>query len=92
VLALFGIKRQPFGIGAGSLGQVRPSRCAIFSFLSDGPAGMSKRLVSITYFVGTRKGVLTNRASTPSGGDLEGLDRFAKSQVGENWAFSRFLT
>jgi hypothetical protein len=53
---------------------------------------MSKRLVSITYFVGTRKGVLTNRASTPSGGDLEGSDRFAKSKIGENWAFSRFLT
>jgi hypothetical protein len=74
----FRIKRQPFGIGAGSLGQVRPSQRAIFSFLSDGPVGMSKRSVSITCFLGTRKGVLTKRASTPSSGDLEPERRFDK--------------
>ena len=71
------------GIGAGSLGQVRPSQRAIFSFLSDGPVGMSKRSGSITCFLGTRKGVLTERASTPSGGDLEPIGRFDKHNFGK---------
>jgi hypothetical protein len=67
------------GVGTGSLGQVRPGRRAIFSALSDGPVGMSKRSSSITCFLGTRKGVLTERASTPRGGDLGDSGRFAKA-------------
>jgi hypothetical protein len=42
---------------------------------------MSKRSGSITCFLGTRKGVLTKRASTPSGGDLEPQGRFDKRNL-----------
>lgn len=80
-----GLSVSLLGVGAGSLGQVRPGQCAIVSFLSDGPVGMSKRLVSITYFVGTRKGVLTNRPARLSGGDLEPQSSFDK----RNFAKSR---
>jgi hypothetical protein len=52
---------------------------------------MSKRSGSITCFLGTRKGVLTNRPARLSEGDLERLGRFAKRQIGPNWAFSGFF-
>ena len=44
---------------------------------------MSKRSDSITCFLGTREGVLTERASTPSGGDLEPESGFDKRNFQE---------
>jgi hypothetical protein len=68
---------------------VRPDQRAIFFFLSDGPAGMSKRSGSTTCFSGTRKGVLTNRVNTPKGCDLERPGHFANSFFGLFRDFSR---
>jgi hypothetical protein len=89
VLAPFGIKRQPEGIGTGSLGQVgRPvsgpalrvtqSNGIGFS-LSDVPPGCPKGISSDHHmFVETRKGVPTNWAGTPDAYYLELPKPFAK--------------
>jgi hypothetical protein len=92
VLALCRIKRQPEGIGAGSLGQVGQSlfedrprasqwRQSLLPFRC--PAGMSKRnkfrspCVRET-ILETRKGVPTNWAGTPDRPYLERPRPFAK--------------
>jgi len=89
VLAPFGIKRQPEGIGAGSLGQVSrpvsgPALRAVQSngiglSLSDVPPGCPKGISSDHHmFVETRKGVPTNWAGTPDAHHLELPKPFAK--------------
>jgi len=86
-----GIKRQPCGLGTCSLGQVARFCCqkrscaalnqtAATSSLSDIRRELQKEFdpITICLFLGTRKGVPTNRAGTPDGAHLEGPALFAK--------------
>src|SRR5450756_2648931 len=82
MLALCRIKRRPYGLGAGSLGQVgRPvsgtslrvlQANGIGLSLSDVPPGCPKGIRSDHHwFLETRKGVPTNWAGTPDAAHLE---------------------
>jgi hypothetical protein len=90
VLALCRIKRQPEGLGTGSLGQVAsrltgqpyaPSRRnGLVQPLSDVPPGCPKGICSVHHwFAETRKGVPTNEGRHAQCAHLDLQSRFAKA-------------